>query len=170
MLDGSEDSPGREPGELWAGPPISLVISSPFGCLRCSFAVTGHACDVSDEAQVLRFRDELLEQHASGHVNLVFSNAGVAGGTSFVKDSRQEWERTFAINWQVISSEHFPRPPHIAAPSRAQPHTARGRPQTPDDKTGLASADVDANMVVAVDRRSLPCLSLCSGRPRGSRG
>ena len=26
--------------------------------------VTSHACDVSDEAQVLRFRDELLGQHA----------------------------------------------------------------------------------------------------------
>ena len=61
--------------------------------------VTGHACDVSDEAQVLRFRDELLEQHASDHVDLVFSNAGVAGGSSFIKDSREEWERTFAINW-----------------------------------------------------------------------
>ena len=61
--------------------------------------VTGHTCDVSDEAQVQRFRDELLEQHASDHVDLVFSNAGVVGGSSFVKDSRQEWERTFAINW-----------------------------------------------------------------------
>jgi NAD(P)-dependent dehydrogenase (short-subunit alcohol dehydrogenase family) len=61
--------------------------------------VTGYACDVSDEAQVLRFRDELLEQHATDHVDLVFSNAGVAGGSSFVKDSREEWERTFAINW-----------------------------------------------------------------------
>jgi NAD(P)-dependent dehydrogenase (short-subunit alcohol dehydrogenase family) len=61
--------------------------------------VTGHACDVSDEAQVLRFRDELLEQHASDHVDLVFSNAGVGGGASFVSDSRQEWERTFAIDW-----------------------------------------------------------------------
>jgi NAD(P)-dependent dehydrogenase (short-subunit alcohol dehydrogenase family) len=62
-------------------------------------AVTGHACDVSDEAQVLRFRDELLAQHASDHVDLVFANAGVFGGGSFVKDPRQEWERTFAINW-----------------------------------------------------------------------
>jgi NAD(P)-dependent dehydrogenase (short-subunit alcohol dehydrogenase family) len=61
--------------------------------------VTGHVCDVSDEAQVQRFRDEVLEQHASDHVDLVFSNAGVFGGASFVKDSRQEWERTFAINW-----------------------------------------------------------------------
>jgi NAD(P)-dependent dehydrogenase (short-subunit alcohol dehydrogenase family) len=61
--------------------------------------VTSHVCDVSDEAQVRRFRDELLEQHASDHVDLVFSNAGVFGGASFVKDSREEWERTFAINW-----------------------------------------------------------------------
>ena len=45
--------------------------------------VTSHACDVSDEAQVLRFRDELLEEHASDHVDLVFSNAGIGGGESF---------------------------------------------------------------------------------------
>ncbi len=62
-------------------------------------AVTGHACDVSDEAQVLRFRDELLEAHASDHVDLVFANAGIFGGASFVKDSREEWERTFNVNW-----------------------------------------------------------------------
>jgi NAD(P)-dependent dehydrogenase (short-subunit alcohol dehydrogenase family) len=65
-------------------------------------AVTGHVCDVSDEAQVQRFRDELLEQHASDHVDLVFANAGVFGGASFVKDPREEWERTFAINWQGV--------------------------------------------------------------------
>jgi NAD(P)-dependent dehydrogenase (short-subunit alcohol dehydrogenase family) len=61
--------------------------------------VTGHACDVSDEAQVLRFRDELLAEHASDHVDLVFSNAGIGGGGSFVNDSREDWERTFAIDW-----------------------------------------------------------------------
>jgi NAD(P)-dependent dehydrogenase (short-subunit alcohol dehydrogenase family) len=61
--------------------------------------VTGHACDVSDEAQVRRFRDELLEAHGSDHVDLVFSNAGIGGGASFVSDSRQEWERTFAVDW-----------------------------------------------------------------------
>ena len=61
--------------------------------------VTGHACDVGDEAQVLRFRDELLETHGSDHVNLVFSNAGIGGGASFVSDSREEWERTFTVNW-----------------------------------------------------------------------
>ena len=61
--------------------------------------VTSHACDVSDEAQVLRFRDELLERHASDHVDLVFSNAGVGGGESFVTGRREVWERTFAIDW-----------------------------------------------------------------------
>ncbi len=64
--------------------------------------VTGHACDVSDEAQVLRFRDELLAEHASDHVDLVFSNAGIGGGSSFVSSSRQEWERTFAVDWQGV--------------------------------------------------------------------
>jgi NAD(P)-dependent dehydrogenase (short-subunit alcohol dehydrogenase family) len=61
--------------------------------------VTSHACDVSDEEQVLRFRDELLDEHASDHVDLVFSNAGVGGGESFVSGRREVWERTFAIDW-----------------------------------------------------------------------
>jgi len=61
--------------------------------------VTAHACDVSDEAQVLRFRDELLTEHASDHIDLVFSNAGIGGGGSFVTDGREEWERTFAVDW-----------------------------------------------------------------------
>ena len=61
--------------------------------------VTGHACDVADEAQVLRFRDEVLAGHASDHVDLVFSNAGAGGGGSFAAGDREEWERIFAIDW-----------------------------------------------------------------------
>jgi NAD(P)-dependent dehydrogenase (short-subunit alcohol dehydrogenase family) len=61
--------------------------------------VTGHVCDVADEPQVLRFRDELLERHATDHLDLVFSNAGIGGGGSFVRDPREVWERTFAIDW-----------------------------------------------------------------------
>ena len=48
---------------------------------------------------MLRFRDELLGQHDRDHVDLVFSNAGIGGGGSFVNDSREEWERTFAVDW-----------------------------------------------------------------------
>jgi NAD(P)-dependent dehydrogenase (short-subunit alcohol dehydrogenase family) len=61
--------------------------------------VTSHACDVADEGQVLRFRDEVLEDHDTDHVDLVFSNAGIGGGSSFVRGDRDEWERTFAIDW-----------------------------------------------------------------------
>ncbi len=61
--------------------------------------VTGHACDVADEAQVLRFRDELLAGHGRDHVDLVFANAGIGGAGSFVNDSRDEWEHTFAVDW-----------------------------------------------------------------------
>jgi NAD(P)-dependent dehydrogenase (short-subunit alcohol dehydrogenase family) len=61
--------------------------------------VTGHRCDVAYEAQVRRFRDELLEEHATDHVDLVFSNAGIGGGGSFIADSREDWERVFAVDW-----------------------------------------------------------------------
>jgi NAD(P)-dependent dehydrogenase (short-subunit alcohol dehydrogenase family) len=61
--------------------------------------VTSHTCDVSDEAQVLRFRDELLAGQRREHVDLVFSNAGIGGGASFVNDPREAWERTFAVDW-----------------------------------------------------------------------
>ena len=61
--------------------------------------VTGHACDVAEEAQVLRFRDEVLTEHGGDHVDLVFANAGAGGAASFVNDPREQWERTFAIDW-----------------------------------------------------------------------
>jgi NAD(P)-dependent dehydrogenase (short-subunit alcohol dehydrogenase family) len=64
-----------------------------------SVRVSSHVCDVSVEAQVLRFRDELLAEHSSDHVDLVFANAGIGGGGSFMADSREEWEHTFAVDW-----------------------------------------------------------------------
>jgi NAD(P)-dependent dehydrogenase (short-subunit alcohol dehydrogenase family) len=61
--------------------------------------LTAHQCDVSDEAAVLRFRDEVLAQHETDHVHLLFNNAGVGGGGSFLTDDRAMWDRTFAICW-----------------------------------------------------------------------
>jgi NAD(P)-dependent dehydrogenase (short-subunit alcohol dehydrogenase family) len=64
--------------------------------------VTSHTCDVADEAQVLRFRDEVLAAHAAGHVDLVFCNAGIGGGGSFIADPREQWESVFAVDfWGV---------------------------------------------------------------------
>ena len=33
------------------------------------------------------------------HINLLFNNAGIGGGGSFVLDERDDWERTFNICW-----------------------------------------------------------------------
>ncbi len=61
--------------------------------------ITTHRCDVSDEAEVQRFRDEVATQHDTEVVHLVFNNAGIGGGGSFVEGSRDEWERTFGVCW-----------------------------------------------------------------------
>jgi len=66
---------------------------------RQSTRVTAHIADVSDEAQVLRFRDEVSKQHGTGKVHLLFNNAGIAGGGSLFSNSRSQWERTFNICW-----------------------------------------------------------------------
>ena len=60
--------------------------------------VTTHRCDVSDEAQVLAFRDEVVAAHGEV-VELLFNNAGIGGGGSFVAGTREEWDRTFAVDW-----------------------------------------------------------------------
>ncbi|MFQ5380950.1 MAG: SDR family NAD(P)-dependent oxidoreductase [Dehalococcoidia bacterium] len=64
--------------------------------------VTSHVCDVSRETEVLSFRDEVREQHPRGHINLLFNNAGIGGGGSFVSDSREDWEKTFAVSWYGV--------------------------------------------------------------------
>lgn len=56
-------------------------------------------CDVADEAQVIAFRDAVKAQHDTEHINLLFNNAGVGGGMSYVLSEREEWDRTFAIDW-----------------------------------------------------------------------
>jgi NAD(P)-dependent dehydrogenase (short-subunit alcohol dehydrogenase family) len=61
--------------------------------------VTAHVADVSDETQVLRFRDEVAARHATDKVHLLFNNAGIAGGGSLFADNRAQWERTFNICW-----------------------------------------------------------------------
>src|SRR6185295_14829142 len=61
--------------------------------------VSAHRCDVADEAQVLAFRDAVLREHATDHVELLFNNAAIAVAVSFVKDKRATWERTFNVCW-----------------------------------------------------------------------
>ena len=64
--------------------------------------LSGHHCDVGVEEDIQRFESEVREQHATSHVNLLFNNAGIGGGGSFVADSRENWERTFNICWNGV--------------------------------------------------------------------
>jgi len=57
---------------------------------------------VSDEAQVLAFRDSVTAAHATDHIHLLFNNAGIGAGGSFVIDGREEWEKTFAVCWNGV--------------------------------------------------------------------
>ena len=61
--------------------------------------VTSHVADVSDEAGVLRFRDEVAARHMTDRIHLLFNNAGISGGGSMIVNERAEWERTFNICW-----------------------------------------------------------------------
>jgi NAD(P)-dependent dehydrogenase (short-subunit alcohol dehydrogenase family) len=61
--------------------------------------ITTHLADVSNEAQLLRFRDEVAEQHQTDKIHLLFNNAGIGGGGSMIANSREQWERTFNICW-----------------------------------------------------------------------
>ena len=61
--------------------------------------VTAHLADVSDESQLIAFRDEAAAQHDTDKIHLLFNNAGIGGGGSMIADSRDEWERTFNVCW-----------------------------------------------------------------------
>jgi len=61
--------------------------------------VTTHVCDVSDEASLIEFRNAVVTQHQTDHVNLLFNNAGIGGGGSMITDPREVWERTFDVCW-----------------------------------------------------------------------
>ena len=61
--------------------------------------ITAHLADVSQEDQLVRFRDEMAQAHDTDKLHLLFNNAGIGGGGSMINDSREEWERTFNVCW-----------------------------------------------------------------------
>jgi NAD(P)-dependent dehydrogenase (short-subunit alcohol dehydrogenase family) len=61
--------------------------------------VTSFVADVSSEAALQAFRDHVAAEHQTDHLHLLFNNAGIGGGGSFVDDARDEWETTFNVCW-----------------------------------------------------------------------
>jgi NAD(P)-dependent dehydrogenase (short-subunit alcohol dehydrogenase family) len=64
--------------------------------------ITISECDVAIERSVEAFRDEVKRAHDTDHVNLLFNNAGIGGGSSFINEAREEWDRTFAVCWHGV--------------------------------------------------------------------
>lgn len=61
--------------------------------------VTSFVADVSNEQQLIAFSDSVRTEHTTEYINLLFNNAGIGGGGSFVLDDRAEWDKTFAVCW-----------------------------------------------------------------------
>jgi NAD(P)-dependent dehydrogenase (short-subunit alcohol dehydrogenase family) len=61
--------------------------------------VTSFVADVSDESQLVAFAAHVAQAHGTDHINLLFNNAGISGGGSFVLDDRLEWEKAFGVCW-----------------------------------------------------------------------
>ncbi len=64
--------------------------------------VTTFVADVSDESSVQAFAAAVAAEHGTDHINLLFNNAGIGGGGSFILDERADWERTFNICWNGV--------------------------------------------------------------------
>ena len=45
------------------------------------------------------FADHVRDTFNTKHINLLFNNAGIAGGGSFLKETREQWEKTFSVCW-----------------------------------------------------------------------
>ncbi len=69
------------------------------GRLPQGLRITTHIADVSDEAQVQRFSDDVAAQQETDKIHLLFNNAGIGGGGSMIASSREEWEKTFNVCW-----------------------------------------------------------------------
>ena len=105
-----------------------------------SVTVTTARCDVSQEAEVLAWRDSVAAEHDTARLAL-FNNAGIAGGQSFVADPRSQWELTFNVCWG--------EPPRYRLPS------------------GLHSSQDGGDIVV--DRRGVQLLSCVHAAAGGLR-
>jgi hypothetical protein len=66
---------------------------------RQGVKVTAHLADVSIEDQMNRFASEVARDQETDKIHLLFNNAGVGGGGSFVNGPRSQWDKTFNVCW-----------------------------------------------------------------------
>jgi len=61
--------------------------------------VSTHLADVSHPDQIRHFAEEAAAAQSADHVHLLFNNAGIGGGGSFVAGDIENWEKTFNVCW-----------------------------------------------------------------------
>ena len=61
--------------------------------------ITTFVADVANESAVTAFAETVAAEQGTDHINLLFNNAGIGGGGSFLLDDRSDWETTFNICW-----------------------------------------------------------------------
>ncbi len=86
MCDVSEESMAQSKAICERGAPRGTQVSTTLA-------------DVSDEAAVLAFRDAVARVHRTDHIHLLFNNAGIGAAGSFIRDEREDWEKTFDVCW-----------------------------------------------------------------------
>ncbi|MEM1248723.1 MAG: SDR family NAD(P)-dependent oxidoreductase [Acidobacteriota bacterium] len=76
--------------------------------------ITAHDCDVSSEEQIVAYRDGAVAEHGE-QIHLLFNNAGIGGGGSFVESTRAEWDKVFDICWGGVYYGSRAFLPHLMA-------------------------------------------------------
>ncbi len=69
---------------------------------RQGVRISTHQADVSNETQMLAFRDGVAREHETDHIHILFNNAGIVGGGSMFTDSREQWEKTWRVCWEGV--------------------------------------------------------------------
>lgn len=64
--------------------------------------ISGFVADVSSESDVGSFQRFVADEYDTDHIHLLFNNAGIGGGGSFIESEREEWERTFDVCWSGV--------------------------------------------------------------------
>jgi NAD(P)-dependent dehydrogenase (short-subunit alcohol dehydrogenase family) len=79
--------------------------------------ISTHVCDVTNEADVERLRDEVLAAHG-GTVQVLINNAGIASSGSFLDMPKGKFDKVFDVSWQgvVLCTRAFL--PHIIKAKR----------------------------------------------------
>jgi NAD(P)-dependent dehydrogenase (short-subunit alcohol dehydrogenase family) len=64
--------------------------------------ISSFTADASNRGAMEAFAEHVRGEHATDHLDLLFNNAGVGGGESFIVTDEKEWERTFDVCWGCV--------------------------------------------------------------------